>query len=263
VAIGFVAAFQSHHVLREIGWHAMRREGGYKAYRHAVLAQLTSLPGAFTYRVICGETGSGKSRLLRALRTAGAQVLDLEHLAKHRGSVLGSLPGEPQPSQKAFDTALWLELCRFDAKRPVFVEAESKRIGSVSLPSVLLDAMRVSACVRLELPFARRIDLLLEEYGHFLQSRDDLFAKLDSLTALHSKAGVETWKKLALAGAWRELTAALLTEHYDPAYRRSTAGNYPLFAETPVTRCDDAGAEGMAGTAAELLKSLVIEKIPA
>ena len=95
------------HVLREVGWQAAQLAGGYKAYRREVVAQLATLPRPFRYLVLCGETGSGKSRLLEALAAGGAQVLDLERLAAHRGSVLGNLPQAPQPAQKMFETRLW------------------------------------------------------------------------------------------------------------------------------------------------------------
>src|SRR5215472_1873107 len=115
-------------VLHEIGWRAVQLEGGYRAYRRHVAAELERLPLRFRYVVICGLTGSGKSRLLAALARAGAQTLDLEGLARHRGSVLGGLPGTAQPSQKAFESGLCEALARLDPSRPVFVESESRRI---------------------------------------------------------------------------------------------------------------------------------------
>ncbi len=104
------------HVLRQVGWDAVQLDGGYKAFRRQVAADLETLPGRFTFRVVCGATGSGKSRLLEALATTPAQVLDLEALAAHRGSVLGEIPGAPQPSQKAFETAIWAALGGFDPR---------------------------------------------------------------------------------------------------------------------------------------------------
>src|SRR5256886_10349695 len=99
-------------------------------------------PRRFSFQVVCGATGSGKSRLLAALAAQGAQVLDLERLARHRGSLLGELPGDPQPSQKMFDSLVWSALKRFDPARPVFVEAESKKIGQLQVPARLLERMR-------------------------------------------------------------------------------------------------------------------------
>jgi tRNA 2-selenouridine synthase len=250
------------HVLREIGWDAVRLDGGYKSFRRVVMTELATLPSSFSYRVICGETGSGKSRLLRALTDARAQVLDLEGLARHRGSVLGNFPHQPQPTQKAFDTALWHTLTRFDVRRPVFVEAESKKIGELRVPDTLIHAMWSSPCVRLVLDFDQRVALLQEEYGHFFANPEDLCAKLDGLVSLHGTAVIEGWKALAVAGAWPALTSELLTLHYDPSYRRSTTRNYPQLSEAIEFRCSDAGASGMALGARQLLKSLEAAEIP-
>ena len=108
-------------ILGQIGFKVHLLEGGYREYRRAVMEALELLPARFNYRVICGSTGSGKSRLLQVLRSHGAQVLDLEALANHRGSVLGLVPGSPQPSQKQFDSRVWQTLREFDPARPVFV----------------------------------------------------------------------------------------------------------------------------------------------
>ena len=105
---------------------------------------------ALVFVVVCGATGSGKSRLLEALAEAGAQVLDLEAIARHRGSVLGELPDAPQPSQKAFETSLWTALAGFDPERPVFVESESRKVGNLRVPDALIARMRASGCIRLE-----------------------------------------------------------------------------------------------------------------
>jgi tRNA 2-selenouridine synthase len=243
------------HILREIGWDAAQVGGGYKTYRAHVVSALSLLPGRFDYRVICGETGSGKSRLLRALAAAGAQVLDLEQAALHRGSVLGNLPDCPQPSQKAFDTALWHAFTRFDHERPIYVEAESKKVGELRVPEALMEAMWASPCLRVELGFDQRVKLLQEEYAHFFRNPDGLCGKLDALTALHGRAVIENWKSLARSADWRELTADLLSRHYDPAYRRSTARNYPRLQDAIVVACSDPSDAGMAQIAREIVRA--------
>ena len=137
------------HILREIGWSADTLEGGYKAYRRWVVQQLEEIPQQLEWRVIHGPTGSGKSRLLSALEAAGAQVLDLELLAAHRGSVLGNLPGRPQPSQKMFESLLLQKISDLQTGKPVYVEGESKKIGQLQVPEALMDRMRASPCVRI------------------------------------------------------------------------------------------------------------------
>jgi tRNA 2-selenouridine synthase len=220
------------HVLSQIGWRTGRLDGGYRAYRRAVVSELARLARAFRLRVVCGLTGAGKSRLLRALREAGGQVLDLEALAAHRGSVLGHLPDAQQPPQKMFESLIWKEFTGFDAARPVYIEAESRKIGELRLPEQLVLAMWRSECIVLEAPLPVRVELLKREYAHFLERPELLVARLEGLAALHGRAVFDDWKGLALAGCWDELTADLLVRHYDPAYTRATIKHYPALARS-------------------------------
>jgi tRNA 2-selenouridine synthase len=228
------------HILREIGWNAETLEGGYKAYRRWVVRELETLPARLDFRVIHGPTGSGKSRLLAALRRAGAQALDLEELAAHRGSVLGNLPGRPQPSQKMFESLLLEKISAFQAEHPVYVEGESKKIGQLQVPDALMSRMRASPCVVLETSRETRVTLLLDEYRHFLEDRKLLHAQLDCLVALHGRERIAQWKAI---DDWRELVARLLVEHYDPAYRRSSQHNFAHLADAEkvtISSADDA-----------------------
>jgi tRNA 2-selenouridine synthase len=248
------------HVLREIGWDAQTLQGGYKAYRRWVVGQLEVIPSQFKFTVVHGPTGSGKSRLLAALARSGGQVLDLEALAAHRGSVLGGLPGQPQPSQKMFESRLLASLEAFATARAVFVEGESKKIGQLQVPDALMAAMRASACAQVEASVETRVTLLLDEYRHFLTDRAALDAQLDCLVALHGRARIAEWKALAAAGAWREFVARLLVEHYDAAYKRSAAHNFARLAEAqvvPIAAPDEAAFE----RAGEIL--LKRESVPA
>ncbi len=131
-------------VLSEIGFAVTVLDGGYRGFRRAVMAELDTLPQRLSFNVLAGRTGSAKSRLLQALAAEGAQVLDLEALACHRGSVLGLVPGERQPSQKAFETAIWQALAALDPSRPVFAEGESRTIGRLRVPEALLLALRAA-----------------------------------------------------------------------------------------------------------------------
>ncbi len=242
-------------VLAQIGWQVSRLEGGYKAYRRHVIEELHRLPAHFTYRVVCGATGSGKSRLLRVLHEQGAQVLDLELLAKHRGSLLGNLPDELQPAQKMFDSLVWDALRGFDARQPVFVEAESKKIGTVAVPGALLEAMRASECILLDAPLPARVKLLMEDYEHFLRDPALLAKRLAPLAELHGHQVIEEWKALAIQGNWAALVQDLLTRHYDPAYRRSTATNFQRLKEALVLRPEALDEASLSQAAASLLPS--------
>jgi tRNA 2-selenouridine synthase len=240
------------HLLNEIGWRAVQLAGGYRAYRRHVITELGALPPRFRYRVVCGYTGSGKSRLLAALAAEGAQVLDLEALAKHRGSLLGDLPLDPQPSQRGFESALFAALESFDDKRLVYVESESRRIGVLQLPDALLAAMRAADCVRLETPQSLRVGLLKSEYAHFLADATALPSLLARLTELHGKKTIERWTQAAAASDWDTLVADLLDVHYDPAYRRSIERNFPRIADAIVAAPSDIGIPAYRALAREI-----------
>ena len=215
------------HVLAQIGWKVGQLDGGYKAYRRAIIEELTTLPARFDWRVVCGMTGTGKSRLLHALREQGAQVLDLEELAAHRGSVLGNLPDAPQPAQKMFESRVWHALKHLSPERPVYVESESRKIGKLRVPPELIDAMWQSACVVIEAPIPVRVALLMDEYVHFLSDAKLLNAQLDCLRSLHGGAVIDNWQDMARDSQWSRLTEELLVKHYDPAYNRAIVNHYP------------------------------------
>ncbi|BBP04539.1 tRNA 2-selenouridine(34) synthase MnmH [Sulfuriferula plumbiphila] len=242
------------HVLKQIGFGAAQLDGGYKTYRRAVVAELDSLPGRFDFRVVCGPTGSGKSRLLQALLASGAQVLDLEGLAAHRGSVLGNLPDASQPPQKMFDSQLWWALQHFNPGRPVYVEAESKKIGLLRVPDALLARMREGGCVRVEVATPLRVALLKEEYAHFLANPAALKEKLDCLLGLYGQEIIARWNALAEQGAWDELVLALPERHYDPAYGKSTLKNYPHYTDTAPIVVENISPTGFLSAAQRILE---------
>ena len=218
------------HVMREIGWEAHQLAGGYKAWRRHVIAELETLPEQFDFHVISGATGSGKSRLLEALARQGAQVLHLEALAEHKGSVLGGLPGQQQPSQKAFETRLYSALKALNPQHPVFVEAESRVIGKLRLPEKLIIALRRAHCVQMDVAFDARVAFLLTDYAYALRDVPWLLECLNKLRGLQSNDMLSHWKTLVAQGEYRALVAALLAQHYDPLYQRSQSNHYSQHA---------------------------------
>lgn len=240
-------------VLARIGWRVSILEGGYKAFRGRVISDLEQCPPRLRFTVIAGRTGCGKSLLLQALERRGAQVLDLEAIARHRGSVLGRVPGEPQPAQRHFETLLWDKLARFDPSRPVFVESESRRIGVCHLPESLTLTIRASDCVVLEAARNARAEFLLGQYPHFLTRPDELEAQLLRLTELHGHGVVNAWQALLAAGRWSELVDNLLGLHYDPAYDRSMAKNFKRLAQARAYELDPNQTQQLEALASSLL----------
>lgn len=225
-------------ILARVGWKVGLLEGGYKAFRGRLLEVLPTMVEQFDFRVVCGVTGSGKTRFLDALSRAGQQILDLEGLACHRGSLLGAMPDAPQPSQKQFETRIWNALRRLDAGRPVYVESESKKVGNVQVPDVLMQRIRTSTCVTLELGLEHRVALLCEEYAHFFQARDPLRAQLQKLVALVGHEQVAKWIEQVDSGDWAQLVESLLALHYDPSYLRSIDRNFPQRVHGQVIRLE-------------------------
>ena len=208
------------HILREVGWPAKRLQGGYKTWRHFVLEQLQHVPLQFAYQVVAGPTGSAKTRVLEALQRQGHQVLNLEGLAAHKGSVLGVLPDQPQPSQKMFETQLLEVLRQFSTQRPVFIESESRTIGKLRLPATVFEGIQNGQWLHIEAERAHRVAFLLSDYAYFLQG-SELPQYLDRLKELCGRERVEGWKQMAGAGHHAALVEALLTQHYDLHYQRS------------------------------------------
>lgn len=220
-------------VLARIGWQTSVLDGGYREFRRRVVADLEILPAPLRLHVVAGRTGSGKSLILQSLTGLGAQVLDLEAMANHRGSVLGLMPEAVQPSQRRFESLLWETLRKFDPLRPVVVESESRRVGQCHLPDALIARMRAADCTLIEMSVEHRAALLLREYRHFTENPGALFERLERLAPLHGRRTVDAWQALASEQRWAEFVIALLEAHYDPAYDRSMARNYAAIARAP------------------------------
>jgi tRNA 2-selenouridine synthase len=242
-------------VLRSVGWNAHQLEGGYKAYRHRVVAELETLPRQFSYRVLCGPTGSAKTRILQAIGAQGEQVLDLETLACHKGSVLGVLPATPQPTQKWFETLLLGHLRSFDPARPVYVEAESRKIGRMQVPEALLETFRAGTCLHIEAPLPARVDFLLEDYDYFLADPEWLKRRLEHLRGLQSNETLAGWNSLIDRGHWAELVNELLVGHYDPLYRRSQNSNFAGYRNPQSFVAESLSAAGIADVARAIVRS--------
>ncbi|WP_308918330.1 tRNA 2-selenouridine(34) synthase MnmH [Jannaschia sp. LMIT008] len=206
-------------ILSQVGWRVEVLDGGYRSYRRAVKTALYDTAFPCPVIVIDGGTGTAKTRLLNHLAAAGAQVLDLEGLADHRGSNFGGW-GRDQPSQKMFESRLLRRIAELDPVRPVFVEAESNAIGRILLPPSLWRAMGEADAVRLTAPLAARARHLIDAYPDLTADADRLAARIDALRPYRPRDLVEGWHDLARAGDFAALCEGLIEHHYDPAYAR-------------------------------------------
>jgi tRNA 2-selenouridine synthase len=239
--------------LRTIGFKVDVLAGGWKNYRRWVRAGLERLPPAFDYRVLCGSTGCGKTRLLDALAVEGAQTLDLEALAHHRGSLIGSLPGVEQPSQKLFDSLLLDRMRRFETSRPVWIEAESKRIGRVQIPEALHRAMHGGAVIKVEAPMSERVKLWREDYRHLAADPVGMVEQLEPLKPLVGGDELTLWRSLAAERKVDCLFERVMAHHYDPAYRRSSARNFSSFEGAPAVALPSLDADALRAVARQLI----------
>ena len=245
-------------VLDQIGFAVQVLDGGYREFRRAVIAELETLPGrAALARDLRPHRLGQEPAAAGAVQAQGAQVLDLEALAHHRGSVLGPLPGQPQPSQKAFETRLWQALRGFDPSRPVFVEGESRTIGRLRVPERLLEQLRAAPCLHVQMPLAARVAFLLEDYGHFVDDIESFCRRLEGLRELRGAAVVERWQAAARAGEVAAVVQELLTEHYDPVYERSMQRHFTgLAAAEPLSLAD-----GKPATLAAAAQALIATRV--
>ena len=243
-------------MLQQIGWRAEVVQGGYQTYRRLVHKAMyeTALP----HRLVAldGYTGSAKTEVLKRAGELGVQVLDLEGLANHRGSLLGDMP-TPQPSQKAFESAVAGALMRLDPARPVLVEAESNKIGQRIIPPAVWDAMKQAPRVELQVPVAARCRYLVQAYDDILSDADRLREKLGPLRAHRSGAVVDGWFARIAEGDKAGLTGALMTEHYDPAYRKSRAAiGAEVAATVEAADLDEPGLDAAAARIAGIMAGL-------
>ena len=179
------------YILRSIGWRARVLDGGYKAWRNHLRSNLDLLFGdpSFDLHILNGLTGSAKTRLLHALRDLGAQVLDLEGMANHRGSLLGQVG--PQPSQKRFESLLYEQMQSFDLSKPIFSEGESNRIGSIHLPATYWSRLPQSTTYEVQLSLEERTRYLLEDYEHFPNASAHLSELLNELRRIRGHQQVD------------------------------------------------------------------------
>jgi len=245
-------------ILSQIGWRCALVEGGYKTWRRAVSTALRESEAPLPLVLLDGQTGTAKSDILRAAATIGVQVLDLEGVAKHRGSVFGGFAGDPQPDQRLFESELYVALEKLDVTKPILVEAESNRIGQRQIPKRIWFAMQSAPRITLTASPDARAGYLMNAYADIVGDRNVTLDAVSRLSPFHSKETIEEWRSLAETGSWRVLAAALMRAHYDPLYERSRLRGRcgPSVARFSIEEFGSATFERVAKDIASVLSSL-------
>ncbi|MCB2137487.1 MAG: tRNA 2-selenouridine(34) synthase MnmH [Rhodobacteraceae bacterium] len=209
-------------ILAQVGWRVELVDGGYKAWRKLVVRQIQEWPVPSPVIVLDGNTGSAKTELLARLARLGVQVIDLEALANHRGSLFGAMPGG-QPSQKAFEGRIAMALAALVPSRPVIIEAESSKVGNIVLPKQVWQAMCAAPRLRIVAPLPARADYLARAYADVAADPDRLATLVGRLKGQHAAAVIEDWLALARSGDLAALAHDLMLNHYDPRYEKHRA----------------------------------------
>lgn len=204
-------------ICRQIGWPTTVLKGGYKSYRKLVANNLYKETFPFNIILLGGNTGTGKTEILEALPNFGVQVLNLEKLAEHRGSIFGKTALD-QPTQKCFESRIIEALTTFDPSHTIIIEAESCNIGKVAIPPSLWQKMKKAGRINLQAPLETRVNYCLQSYRSMIPNGQDLLDLIDKLAPFHAKKLVMEWKNLATGGDFEKLVTQLLFHHYDPRY---------------------------------------------
>ncbi len=208
-------------ILSQIGWRVETVAGGYKSWRRLVSDTLYDGPLPGRVVLLDGNTGTAKTEVLNLLPARGLQVIDLEGLAGHRGSLFGAVG--VQPSQKAFEGALAVALAQLDPDRPVVVEAESIKIGNLFLPPKLWQAMNAAPRVAIAAPLVARAEYLVRAYGDLIADPARLDRIIGQLRPQHAAEVIAGWQAMATAGDYAALAEGLMAAHYDPRYAKHRA----------------------------------------
>ena len=242
-------------ILAQIGWRVDTISGGYKSWRGLVVKAVYDTPVASPVVVLDGNTGSAKTEILNLLPQFGVQVIDLEGMARHRGSLFGALPGG-QPSQKAFERELALVLARLDPARPVVVEAESSKVGECRVPPELWKAMVAAPRVAIAAPRAARAAYLVRAYADMVEDADRLAGVIELLRMSHGRDVVDGWRLMAQDGRFGELADGLMELHYDPRYDKHRERMAMPFAEIAAGALGPQDMDGLTAAVAEAVGRL-------
>lgn len=247
-------------ILDQIGWRVAKLEGGWKSWRSLVVEQLEKIGPPCPIVVLDGNTGSAKTEILQRLGQRGVQIIDLEGLANHRGSLFGAMPGG-QPSQKLFESRLATQLVTLDPTRPAVVEAESSKIGDLIVPRAMWRAICNAPRLRIEATLTTRAIYTARAYADAVAEPGRVEETVMRLAAMHPADRIASWQLMARNGDWHALAAELMALHYDPRYsRQRERHDSNERGVIPVADLSDAGIDVAAAAVEQALAKLDLRK---
>lgn len=212
-------------VLSEVGWRTNQLKGGYKEYRNQVINFLDNIGPKLKITLISGKTGSAKTKILKSIENEGGQILDLEGLANHKGSLLGKIPDLIQPSQKFFESLIFNKIQKLNLKDKIYIEAESSKIGNIHIPKSIWKKMINSPRIEISANVELRAKFLVSDYDYMCNDPTLINPIIKGLKNRLSKKLFDEWTNLIDRKKWFDLTKSFLENHYDPSYSSNTIKN--------------------------------------
>jgi tRNA 2-selenouridine synthase len=212
-------------VLSEVGWRTTQLKGGYKEYRNQVINFLDNIGPKLKITLISGKTGSAKTKILKSIENEGGQILDLEGLANHKGSLLGKIPDLIQPSQKFFESLIFNKIQNLNLKDKIYIEAESSKIGNIHIPKSIWKKMIKSPRIEISANVELRAKFLVSDYDYMCNDPTLINPIIKGLKNRLSKKLFDEWTNLIDRKKWFDLTKSFLENHYDPSYSSNTIKN--------------------------------------
>ena len=212
-------------VLSEVGWRTNQLKGGYKEYMNQVINFLDNIGPKLQITLISGKTGSAKTKILKSIENEGGQILDLEGLANHKGSLLGKIPDLIQPSQKFFESLIFNKIQNLNLKDKIYIEAESSKIGNIHIPKSIWKKMIKSPRIEISANVELRAKFLVSDYDYMCNDPTLINPIIKGLKNRLSKKLFDEWTNLIDRKKWFDLTKSFLENHYDPSYSSNTIKN--------------------------------------
>ena len=204
-------------LLSSLGVNTERINEGYKGYRKFVIENLPQVNDKVQYIVLHGNTGVGKTEILKQLECDGFDVLDLEGFANHRGSLLGTVGLGKSTSQKEFESKIY-HMLQGSKSSYVFIEAESRRIGNTTIPDFIHEKMKRGIHIFVDADIHFRTDLIVKEYTKWENCNEEIIGCLKRLEKYIGEKNVIRYSELVSKSEYDEVVSELMIKHYDPMY---------------------------------------------